>query len=492
MTQPAPAASAPLSLRTMGRGTMSRQLVVRVTMLVALIAVALSSLTALSTHLILEQQLDQSLVGRASLASRDDDFGRVTPGDLPPGGGGWGGGGPGQQQGFLLYRNGTGYVQVDRERVVLTLGQAEILATVPTGSGPTTIFLPGLGSYRVLATANGGVIGQPNEPNDRVVLRVIAAAAAMTALAIGAAYVAARRVVEQSLRPLQRLATTATHVSQLELGSGEVNVGVRVPASDTDPRSEVGQVGLAFNHMLDNVEGALEARQRSETKVRQFVADASHELRNPLASIRGYAELTRRERGGLPADTAHALGRIESESERMSHLVEDLLLLARLDSGPHLLLEPVDLTSVVVNAVSDAQVAGPEHRWSVSLPPSGADVIARGDRFRLHQVLANVLANARTHTPAGTAVETRLTTENGFAVVSVTDNGPGIPEGIRDRVFERFTRADVARARSGKGTSSTGLGLAIVAAVLGAHGGNATVESVEGGGTTVTIRVPLA
>ena len=153
---------------------------------------------------------------------------------------------------------------------------------------------------------------------------------------------------------------------------------MRVPPEDADPTSEVGRVGQAFNHMLNNVEDALAARQASETKVRQFVADASHELRNPLAAIRGYAELTRRERSSMSENAAFAMSRVESEAERMSHLVEDLLLLARLDSGPNLDVRPVDLTEVVINALSDARAAGPDHVWQLDLPPE--PVVALGDR----------------------------------------------------------------------------------------------------------------
>ena len=187
-------------------------------------------------------------------------------------------------------------------------------------------------------------------------------------LALVGAGLAARAVVARSLRPLNRVAATAQQVSQLELDRGEVALAVRVPPADADPASEVGRVGQAFNHMLNNVEEALAARQASETKVRQFVADASHELRNPLAAIRGYAELTRRSRDELPPDAAYAMSRVESEADRMSHLVEDLLLLARLDSGPDLDLQPTDLTEVVVNAVSDARAAGPDHVWRLAVP----------------------------------------------------------------------------------------------------------------------------
>jgi two-component system OmpR family sensor kinase len=250
----------------------------------------------------------------------------------------------------------------------------------------------------------------------------------------------------------------------------------------------VGRVGLAFNQMLDHVEDALAARHRSETKVRRFVADASHELRNPLAAIRGYAELTRRADDELPPDAAHALGRIESESRRMSALVEDLLLLARLDSEPTLDLQPTDVTELVLDAVSDARAASPDHCWPLELPPEA--IVARADRYQLLQVLANLLANARTHTPPGTRVTTSLRAEGGHAVVTVCDNGPGVPAEVREQVFERFTRADASRVRR-QGASSTGLGLAIVAALVGAHHGTVSLDSVPGR-TAFTVRIPLA
>ncbi len=222
------------------------------------------------------------------------------------------------------------------------------------------------------------------------------------------------------------MVATARQVSTLPLDRGEVDLGVRVPERDTDTRTEIGQVGAAMNQMLGHVSKALVARQASEMRVRQFVADASHELRTPLAAIRGYAELARREEDDTEG-VAHALRRVESESARMTTLVDDLLLLARLDSGRPLSAEDVDLTLVVVDAVSDAQVAGPSHRWQLDLPEEPVTTI--GDPARLHQVLANLLANARTHTPAGTTVWCGLRTESGRSVVTVTDNGPGIPAG---------------------------------------------------------------
>ena len=280
------------------------------------------------------------------------------------------------------------------------------------------------------------------------------------------------------------MAHTATQVSRLELDSGAVALAQRVPATDTDPRTEVGQVGLALNNMLDNVEGALQARHESETRVRQFVADASHELRTPLASIRGYAELSRREREPVPATVTHALTRVESEALRMQGLVEDLLLLARLDAGRPLDREPVDLSLMTMDAVSDAHAAAPDHRWELDLPDEPIEVA--GDQARLHQVLANLLANARTHTPVGTRIVTSLRQDGGWVRLAVTDDGPGVAEALQESVFERFTRGDEARNRA---NGSTGLGLSIVDAVTKSHGGRVELDSTPGR-TVFTISLP--
>ncbi|MFZ1412144.1 MAG: HAMP domain-containing sensor histidine kinase, partial [Micropruina sp.] len=443
------------STPALNRGTLSRQLVLRVTGLVALVAILLSSLTTFATSQILTQQLDNQLVTQAGRFRSDfDDDRGPSLGD-----------GVGQQSGVIVFqsvvRSGTRYVRAfyngpDGQQL-LSAAVREQLAALDT-DGARVVRLEGLGAYRLLIkTSSSGVnvIGLPMARITEPIAGQLAAAGVLTLGAIAISFLAAREVVARSLAPLNRLAATATSVSNLELERGEVAVPVRVSTSDADPVNEVGRVGLAFNHMLDNVEGALAARHESETKVRQFVADASHELRNPLASIRGYAELTRRERDSMTPNVAHALSRIESESDRMSTLVEDLLLLARLDSGPSLDLQPTDVTVLMLNAVSDARAAGPDHEWALSLPEE--PVFARADRYRLHQVLANLLANARTHTPPGTRVEAALRVEGTDAVITVSDNGPGIPEEIRPRVFERFTRADVSRVRR-QGGSSTGLG----------------------------------
>jgi two-component system OmpR family sensor kinase len=297
--------------------------------------------------------------------------------------------------------------------------------------------------------------------------------------------VLATAVVRLALRPLDRIVATAARVSELPLSRGEVEIVERVPPEDTDTRTEVGQMGSALNRLLDHVAAALTVRHRSERKVRQFVSDASHELRTPLAAIRGYAELTRRGPHTLPDDVRHSLGRIESESVRMTSLVDELLLLARLDEGRKPDANVVDLGRLVADAVSDARAAGPDHRWRLDLPEEPISVL--GDGAQLHQVVANLLANARTHTPEGTEVITTVVRTPAAAVLTVTDLGPGIPPEIRTHLFERFVRGDRSRSRK---AGSTGLGLAIVQATVEAHGGTVSVDS-EPGRTEFRVVLPL-
>jgi two-component system OmpR family sensor kinase len=373
----------------------------------------------------------------------------------------------------------------------LTDTQQAQLVGLPTDGTPVTRDLGGdLGDYRLVAgvAPDGDVIvnGLPLSGVADAVRWLVGVELVVGLLALIGAALAAMLVIRRTLRPLDRVAATATRVSELPLASGEVELAERVPPQDTDPGTEVGQVGTALNRMLDHVEGSLAARQESETQVRQFVADASHELRTPLASIRGYAELVRRQHTEVPADVGHAMRRVESEALRMSELVDELLLLARLDAGRELASEEVDLTALVVDAVSDAHVAGPAHRWQVELPD--APVLVPGDGARLHQVLVNLLANVRNHTPDGTTATTRLGTEDGWAMLQVVDDGPGIPAGLRPHVFERFARGDASRSRH---AGSTGLGLAIVRAVVSAHGGQVEVRSGPGR-TAFTIRLPHA
>jgi two-component system, OmpR family, sensor kinase len=363
------------------------------------------------------------------------------------------------------------------------------LVALPTDDLPRTIEIEGTGEYRVIASTlpDGRILvnGIPLASVQASLLQLGIIMGVVAGIALLAGGFVVFWIVRRSLRPLDRVAQTARQVSALPLSQGEVDLGVRVPDRDTDTRTEVGQVGAALNQMLGHVSSALVARQASEMRVRQFVADASHELRTPLAAIRGYAELARREEDDSEG-VAHALRRVESESARMTTLVDDLLLLARLDSGRPLSEEEVDLTLVVVDAVSDAQVAGPTHRWQLDLPEEPVTTI--GDPARLHQVLANLLANARTHTPAGTTVWSGLRTEPGKSVITVTDNGPGIPAALQPEIFNRFVRGDSSRSRA---AGSTGLGLAIVDAVVAAHGGTVSVQSAPGH-TTFTVELPHA
>jgi two-component system OmpR family sensor kinase len=329
---------------------------------------------------------------------------------------------------------------------------------------------------------------------------VVFAAVLLVVLVMGTVW------VRISLRPLRRIAATATQVTELPLDSGEVTLPAGVP--DSDPRTEVGQVGAAFNRMLGHVERALGRRAASEARLRRFAADASHELRTPLAAIRGYAELALRHPGPVPEQVAHALGRVQSESARMGVLVDDLLLLARLDAGRPLERSPVDLSRLAIDVTSDARVARGDHRWRLDLPDD--PILVSGDEHRLHQVLANLLSNAGKHTPPGSTISVALAVsasagqpENAPSVqrgvlpppprveLSITDDGPGIPADLLPDLFERFTRGDTSRSREASAAGkSTGLGLAIVDAVVAAHSGCITVTS-RPGRTRFAIVLPL-
>jgi two-component system OmpR family sensor kinase len=295
---------------------------------------------------------------------------------------------------------------------------------------------------------------------------------------------AGRLLVRRQLRPLRQVAATAHEVSTLPLASGEIGTTVRVPDELTDERTEVGAVGAALNTMLAHVEHALDERHRSEQQVRRFVADASHELRTPLTTIHGYAELSRRTHPVDARQLGRAMAKVEDEATRMTSLVEDMLLLARLDAGRPLARDEVDLTRLVLEAVGDARVVGQDHRWRLDLPDE--PVTVPGDEQRLHQVLTNLLNNARRHTPPGTSVVAGVHREDSQVVLSVQDDGPGLPAHLVDSAFERFSRGDSARTRESGGA---GLGLSLVEAITTAHGGTASVTS-RPGCTVLEIRLP--
>ncbi|MFF4357933.1 sensor histidine kinase [Streptomyces sp. NPDC001604] len=374
--------------------------------------------------------------------------------------------------------------------VTLTARDTRQLAAVPVDGRGHSVRLSTLHGYRVSASRglDGDVLitGLPLEPVEAAVHRLELVAGIVFGAALTLTGVAGALWVRWSLRPLSRVAATATRVSELPLASGEVALPPRAPESD--PRSEVGTVAAAFNRMLGHVEDALTHRHASEERLRSFAADASHELRTPVASVRGHAELALLHPGPVPPEITRALERIAAESGRMGEMVDEMLLLARLDAGRPLERQPVDLTMLVLDAVTDARAAGPGHRWSLELPEE--PVTVNGDAHRLQQVLANLLTNARVHTPVGTKVTVSLDTEGTTVLLKVHDDGPGVPEDIQPGVFERFTRAEHRRRKDAPG-GGAGLGLSIVAAVAEAHGGSVSLES-SAGSTTFSVRLSTA
>lgn len=478
--------------------TLRRRLLIGIIGLLAAVSLVVGTVSVLTLQSSLMARLDSQLTAATTRTAG------VVDGGMPqlPGGAG---SGP-RPENFLrlaglppktiggLVRDGVLDLRIlgnDLGTAELSTEQLGLILALPADGVPRTVDLGrDLGAYRFSLAAegddrgNGIIIGLPLADVQSTVAQLVIVIALVSLAALVAAFLAGRAVVRVALRPLERVAATATEVSELPLDRGEVALAVRVPDVDSDPSTEVGRVGAAFNRMLGHVSSALTAREASERKVRTFVADASHELRTPLASIRGYAELTRRGGHVLPDDVVHALARVESESVRMTGLVDDLLLLARLDDGRSLEQRPVDLTAILADAVSDAHAAGQDHDWHLDVPEQ--PVIVPGDAVRLHQVVANLLTNARVHTPTGTRVDAALSATPDAAIITVTDAGPGIDEKVRLTVFERFARGDGSRSRV---AGSTGLGLAIVAAIVEAHGGAVAVDS-RPGRTRFTVTLP--
>ncbi|SER25275.1 two-component system, OmpR family, sensor kinase [Streptomyces sp. yr375] len=380
-------------------------------------------------------------------------------------------------------------VRQDAPPQSLTTRQMSSLAGIETGGGPHTRTVPGLGTYRVTVLDADGVrvlTGLPMGDVQDMIRGLVAVEAAVAGAGLTVAGGVCAVVVRRQLRPLGRVAAKAVEVSQTPLYRYEVTDLPRLPERDTDPGSEAGQVGAALNRMIDHVESSLAERRRGEERMRRFLADASHELRTPLASIAGYAELMNR--GADRIEPGLAWRRVTAESARMTGLVEDLLLLARLDEGRPLHSSEVDLAALVAEAVWDARAAGSGHDWQLELGLDELPLVL-GDEVRLRQVVANLLANARVHTPSGTSVVAVVEARQGRCVVRVRDDGPGIPPDLLPTVFERFTRADASRARATTG-GGAGLGLAVVAAITAAHGGHIDVHS-EPGHTEFTVELPL-
>ena len=323
------------------------------------------------------------------------------------------------------------------------------------------------------------VVAQSFEDIDRTLLRLQGLFILIGLVMIFFIALASRKVITVGLRPLATVEATAERIAEGDLTA-------RLP--DLKPNTEVGRLVNTLNTMLGRIEESFAARVESESKLRRFVADASHELRTPITAIRGFAELHRQGAVTGEEKTKELIGRIENESMRMGSLVEDLLLLARLDQSRQMKSEPVNLSKLVLDAVESARAAGPNH--PVNFNKSDDEIYALGDNDRIYQVVANLLANARTHTPAGTKIDVSVIQSEDGVRIRIADNGPGLSEKDQAQIFERFYRADPSRVRTdGEGT---GLGLSIVEAVMRAHAGQVSVESELGKGAIFTLFFPLS
>jgi two-component system OmpR family sensor kinase len=441
------------------------------------------------------QRLDEQVRSSVPLVSTQLDqlAGRANP-DGRPNSGGRGPGGPGPEghgappvavppgtYAELRSSNGTvlSHLQLSTSSPVPRLP-----SSLPAGSGNGRLLTVGAqsgsGHFRVLVRPEPGpsgdtlVIALPltevtKALNGLVLIEAITAAGLLVLLSAGSWL-----VLRRGLRPLEQMAGTARSIT-----AGDLSQRVS-PSGGAD---EVGQLGLALNTMLKDIEAAFREREATEQRLRQFLADASHELRTPLTSIQGFAELFRVSGDDARVDLPTILRRIEEESARMKVLVEDLLLLARLDETRSTERAPVDLAVLAADACSDAVAIAPDRAVTLEAPEP---VVLAGDQAHLRQAVANLVTNALRHTPAGTPLEVNARLDNGCALVSVRDHGPGLNGEALDHVFDRFWQADAARA----GTSA-GLGLAIVSGIAAEHGGTATAANAPGGGAVFTIRLPI-
>ncbi|GAA4768066.1 sensor histidine kinase [Microbacterium gilvum] len=492
MSAAAAAEAAPAPLRGLRKLSFEARLMITVVGIVSVILAIITTLTSVILSSVLDSQLtdevqsssqavEQSLLAAiqngesASSALRDRP---VAPGFL-----------------FIYETSVSGasgaYMGDDRQPVALTDAQVDAVIDLVDRRTSGTVVIDGVGTYRILANDPSSpvtvIAGLPTAEVQGTIGRLWTTVLFATIGGMILLGIATMLVIRTGLRPLRAVAETARRVAEQPLDQGAVSIDERVPHEQADPRTEIGQVGASLNTLLDHVETSLHARQRNEELMRRFVADASHELRTPLASIRGYSELSLRD-PELTDNTEQALERIQAQSIRMTSLVEDLLLLARLDEGQEIVLGAVDLTQLAVEAIADQQAAGPGHDWAVDVPEE--PVIIAGDRGRLTQVVVNLLANARTHTPDGTHVTLglRIEGEGGAtrAVLTVHDDGPGIDEELQRELFTRFARGDRSRARK---TGGTGLGLSIAKAIVDAHHGAISVRSAPGD-TTFEVRLP--
>jgi two-component system OmpR family sensor kinase len=461
-----------------------------VTGLVALAAVgllALALVTYLEQRSFLRQRVDQQLAAAQGVVDHSlDQQGAIVSGgrpepqsrsasrvNLPPGT-------------FGQRRDPSG--KVVGNNIVLSYGEKalpppKLPARIPVGKAITVGAVGSSGlHYRVLAQSAGdqpgsNIVAIPLREVDDTLHSLLAVEGLVIAGVLAALTALALWLVRLGLRPLDQMGDTAGGIA-----AGDLSRRV-TPATD---RTEVGRLGLALNAMLGQIEKAFAERQASQDRLRRFVADASHELRTPLASIRGYAELFRIGAARSQADTEKSMARIEDEATRMGVIVEDLLTLARLDQLPQTARRPVNLTELVAQGAADARAAAPDREIGVT---SDTEVKVLGDASGLRQVIANLIGNALVHTPRGTPIELRLTTEDGEATLDVRDHGAGLPTDDPSVLFERFWRAEPGR---GRGPGGAGLGLSIVAGIVEAHGGKVSASSASGGGASFTVRLPLS
>ena len=345
------------------------------------------------------------------------------------------------------------------------------------GSKPFTIEAPGA-DFRVATTVlpsslGSVIVAQSLSDFDKTTRQIGIVFLIIGGLVLLFIAFASRQVIKLSMKPLEKIEATAEKIAAGDLSARLENF---------EPDTEVGRLSTSLNQMLSRIEESFAARTESESKLRRFVADASHELRTPLTSIRGFAELHRQ--GAVPEGekTKELISRIEKESMRMGSLVEDLLMLARMDQSREIVMADVDLSNLINEAVSSAQAAGPEHPITSDI---AHDVHTQGDSDKIYQVVTNLLANARAHTPAGTAIHVATYSADDGTFVTVADKGPGLTAEDQQHVFERFYRVDTSRQRSS--SDGSGLGLSIVDEVMKAHGGSVSVSSEPGNGATFTL-----
>ncbi|WP_309073661.1 HAMP domain-containing sensor histidine kinase [Paenarthrobacter sp.] len=456
-------------------------------LLLALAATGAGTLTLVKSYL--QGQVDDKLKAAVALAQDQQSFDRLaqpnpaTPTDsaVPT------------DYSLTLYVPGLepypfGGSQSDRPAIAnITAAEAKL-----RGNSPFQVKGTAGSNWRVVAigvTANGQngvvIIGLPLTPVDKVMEHAVLVVVGVGLLTLVLAFFIATWTVARSFRPLAKVEKTAAAIA-----AGDLSRRVEVD----NPHTEVGRLGGSLNAMLAHIEASFAARAASEGRMRRFAADASHELRTPLVTIRGFSELYRHGALATKDDVAMAMGRIESEAKRMGSMVEDLLMLARLDEQRPLQLKPVDLQLLAHDAVVDTRASSGDRRITLTgldgAAPTAAPV--QGDEAKLRQVIGNLVGNALRYTPEGSPIElavgVRNTPTGSVSVIEIRDHGPGIPESETNKIFERFYRADTSRTRE---TGGSGLGLAIVAAIVGSHGGSVQVAETDGGGATLVVSLPF-